>query len=127
MKIIFYSIRSKKAQPKNQGKVYGFPMVRGAWCNSCLKMSVLSKLDMPDITQYIGIAADEPNRFHNLTDRKRSPLVEHDITEAEARKICEELDLLSPIYSKAKRRVLVPQSPSIACLLVTIPQYWEGR
>ena len=67
---------------------------------------LLESFDKPDFTTYIGIAADEPNRFHNLTDRKRSPLVEHDITEAEARKICEELDLLSPIHSQSSRRVL---------------------
>ena len=54
-------------------------------------------------TVYVGIAADEPNRFHNLTERKRSPLVEWDVTEAEARKICEDLGLLSPIYTQSAR------------------------
>ena len=97
----FYLSRfNKKLQAQ---RIYGFPCVRGAWCNNRLKMSVLGKLNKPDITQYIGIAADEPNRFHNLTDRKRSPLVEHGIVEAEARKICEELDLLSPIYTQSAR------------------------
>ena len=85
------------------GEIYGWPFQRGPFCNSRLKRTPLSSLNKPDITQYIGIAADEPNRFHNLTDRKRSPLVEHDITEAEARKICEELDLLSPIYTQSAR------------------------
>ena len=99
----FYSIRSQKANAENQGKIYGFPMVKGAWCNSQFKMKCISKLNKPDIIQYIGIAADEPNRFHNLTDRKRSPLVEHGVVEAEARQICEELDLLSPIYSQSAR------------------------
>lgn len=53
--------------------------------------------------QYIGIAADEPNRFHNLTDRKRSPLVDAGWTEAMCREWCENNDLLSPIYTTATR------------------------
>lgn len=96
----FYSVMQKG---KAVGEIYGFPMVRGAWCNDRLKTGLLNKFNKPDIIQYIGIAADEPSRFHNLTDRKRSPLVEHGIVESEARKICEELDLLSPIYTQSAR------------------------
>lgn len=97
---IFYRIRHGRT---NDGVMYGFPIVKGNWCNSMLKTAPLKKLERSGATMYIGIAADEPNRFHNLTDRKRSPLVEHDVTEAEARKICEELDLLSPIYTQSAR------------------------
>ena len=96
----FYKVVQKG---KATGNIYGFPMVRGAWCNDRLKMKCLGKLDKAGITQYIGIAADEPNRFHNLTDRKRSPLVEHGVDEVEARRICESLDLLSPIYTQSAR------------------------
>ncbi|MEF9975509.1 MAG: hypothetical protein RR754_02000 [Oscillospiraceae bacterium] len=99
----FYAKRGKTAKAENVGKMYGFPMVRGAWCNSRLKMSRLKKLDKPNITQYIGIAADEPNRFHNLNDRKISPLVEFDITEPMARQMAESLGLLSPIYTDSTR------------------------
>lgn len=84
------------------GRIYGFPIVRGNWCNGDLKMPELKKLEQKNIV-YVGIAADEPNRFHSLTDRKRSPLVEYDVTEAEARKICEDLGLLSPIYTQSAR------------------------
>lgn len=52
---------------------------------------------------YIGIAADEPNRFHNLSDTKKSPLVEIGWDEAYCRKWCEENDLLSPIYTTSAR------------------------
>lgn len=97
----FYTLRKNKATGKNI--IYGFPIVRGAWCNSELKVSVLNKIAKKDDVRYIGIACDEPNRFHILTDNKRSPLVEHGISEAEARKICERLDLLSPIYSQSAR------------------------
>lgn len=96
----FYSVMQKG---KHIGKIYGFPMVKGAWCNSTLKVGILNKFNKPNIVQYIGIAADEPSRFHNLTDRKRSPLVEHGVVEAEARIMCEELDLLSPIYTQSAR------------------------
>ena len=97
----FYRRMSKG---KRSGTIYGFPMIRGAWCNSDLKVRELRRLERnKNITQYIGIAADEPNRFHNLTDRKQSPLVEHNVTEAEAREICEKLDLLSPIYTQSER------------------------
>lgn len=93
----------KYASGKHIGEIYGFPMRLANWCTSELKTSVLCKLESANIVQYIGIAADEPNRFHNLSERKRSPLVEHDVTEAQARAICEELGLLSPIYTQSTR------------------------
>lgn len=97
---IFYS---KFLKGKNEGRIYGFPIMHGSWCNNLLKMKCLGILNKPNITQYVGIAVDEPNRFHSLTDRKISPLVEHDIDEAEAKRICESIDLLSPIYTQATR------------------------
>lgn len=96
----FYKSRFNKE--KQISCIYGFPIQRGAWCNDRLKTGILKKIER-DNTSYIGIAADEQNRFHNLTDRKRSPLVEWGVTEAEARKICEGLNLLSPIYTQAAR------------------------
>ncbi|MCK9577724.1 MAG: reductase [Clostridia bacterium] len=94
---------TKYIKGKHIGNFYGFPCVKGAWCNSKLKMVPLSKLNKPNIIQYIGIAADEPNRFHNLTDRKISPLVEYGVTEAMARERAEKLGLLSPIYTQSAR------------------------
>lgn len=83
--------------------IYGFPIVKGPWCNSKLKMSVLNKFDKRDIVQYIGIAADEPNRFHTLSERKKSPLVMADWSEKKCREWCVCNDLLSPIYTTAQR------------------------
>ena len=97
----FYKRRATKAKHR-AGEIYGFPVMFGAWCNSVLKTAPMKPIGRGNIT-YVGIAADEPKRFHNLTEHKRSPLVEHNITEAEARKICEELDLLSPIYMQSTR------------------------
>ena len=84
------------------GKIYGWPFQRGPWCNSRLKQHVLSST-LKNAIQYIGIAADEPNRFHILTERKISPLVEAGWTEEDCRRWCEENDLLSPIYTTATR------------------------
>ena len=99
----FYRIRSEKS-PTNGGIMYGWPMRRGSWCNSGLKMRALHKArsEIRNII-YIGIAADEPNRFHNLSNTKLSPLVEAGWTEDDCRKWCEENDLLSPIYTTATR------------------------
>lgn len=99
----FYRIRTSKAK-SNPGVMYGWPMIKGAWCNSDLKMAALKKArtETENIC-YIGIAADEPNRFHNLSTTKRSPLVEAGWTEATCRQWCEENDLLSPIYTTATR------------------------
>ena len=91
---------NKNANSKNAGKIYGFPYVCGPWCNSRLKVGVLGSVKG---VHYLGIAADEPGRFHNLTNEKRSPLVEAGWDEAYCRKWCEENDLLSPIYTTATR------------------------
>ena len=77
-------------------------VVGGSECQSTLKRPPMRKVEKGNIC-YIGIAADEPPRFHNLTEFKRSPLVEWGVTEAESRKMCEDLDLLSPIYIQAAR------------------------
>lgn len=99
----FYRIRTNKAK-SNAGIMYGWPMRGGAWCNSDLKMRALRKgrSEKGNIV-YIGIAADEPNRFHNLTDTKKSPLVDAEWTEATCQEWCEKNDLLSPIYTTAAR------------------------
>ena len=96
----YYKCNGKKSI--NAGKIYGFPLQKGNWCNSRLKVDVLDRIQKGAIT-YIGIAADEPSRFHTLSETKRSPLVEYDWTEAMCREWCKANDLLSPIYTTALR------------------------
>lgn len=96
----FYRPRTEKA--KFAGVINGFPMDRRNWCVSRLKTDNLDRIGKLGI-QYLGIAADEPNRFHNLSDTKKSPLVELGWDEAYCRQWCEENDLLSPIYTTATR------------------------
>lgn len=95
----FYRVRKSG---KSEGQIQGFPMTRGAWCSDRLKTIPLDKAKR-NCVSYIGIASDEPNRFHNLTDTKKSPLVEAGWDEAYCRQWCEENGMLSPIYTTATR------------------------
>ena len=97
----FYKQRGEKA--KFYGYINGLPMQKRNWCVGRLKTEVLDKLNASTDVSYLGIAADEPGRFHNLIHKKRSPLVEIGWDEAYCRKWCEENDLLSPIYTTATR------------------------
>lgn len=99
---VFNKIRSEKS--KNPGKIYGWPSTatRGAWCTGELKQKILKETQGTN-TVYLGIAADETNRFHNLTGNKKSPLVEAGWEEAYCRRWCEENGLLSPIYTSSLR------------------------
>ncbi len=65
-------------------------------------MSPLQEIEKESIT-YIGIAADEPQRFHTLSETKKSPLLKAGWTEADCRKWCKENNLLSPIYITGAR------------------------
>ena len=86
-----------------RNEIYGFPSRAKLWCNSQLKMAALNKAKKKAAISYIGIAADEPNRFHNRSDTKLSPLVAAGWDEAMCREWCEKNDLLSPIYTTATR------------------------
>ena len=92
-----------KIKATRQNGVYGFPSRGKLWCNSLLKVAAINKTGGKNTVRYLGIAADEPNRFHNLSNNKRSPLVEAGWTEADCRKWCEENRLLSPIYTSTAR------------------------
>lgn len=99
---VFYRIAKADNKSINAGHFYGFPMVRGAWCNSKLKVAALNKIDK-DAVSYIGIAYDEPKRFKVLSDKKISPLVQAEWTEKMCHDWCAEHDLLSPIYTDSRR------------------------
>lgn len=96
--------RKKRQSAKHRpGQYYGWPFTNGPWCQSDIKMPPLKAIEKGGNIVYIGIAVDEPNRFHNLTETKKSPLVEAGWTEADCRRWCEENDLLSPIYTNITR------------------------
>ena len=102
-----------KGDGKHKGEIYGFPFVIGAWCNSRLKVEVINKYlnsVNDDITEYIGIAYDEPSRYAQLLKKstqrrvKRSVLYETKTTEDQAFAICEQYGLVSPLYKTGLKR-----------------------
>ncbi len=96
----FYRILGGKKRP---GEIYGWPFPGGPYCNSDVKMPGLNKVETDGNVIYLGIAVDEPNRFHSLSEKKKSPLVEAGWTEEDCRRWCEGNDLLSPIYTTTTR------------------------
>lgn len=107
----FYTIRGgHQTKRENRGKIYGFPIVRGAWCNSDLKMAAINKYkaENPDSFWYIGYALDEKRadrqeKIKNCKDLNMYPLVKAKITEQECYDWCKRNDLLSPVYENAAR------------------------
>lgn len=80
----------KRKNPALHGKAgYSWPGPRNRWCTAKLKTQVLDQYmrklsEGREIVQYIGIAADEPNRVKNF----RYPLVEWGMTEADCLEYC---------------------------------------
>ena len=56
-----------------------------------------------NIVEYLGIAADEPDRFGQLSDVKRAPLVEFGIEEDLCGLYCQYGDCLAPTYETSCR------------------------
>lgn len=97
---------TRRIRGKNVGSLTGWPLVKGCEAQKQLKMAAIKRAgaSAKGCVQYIGIAADEPQRFHNLDGlTKLSPLVEIEWTERDAWKWAEENGLLSPLYEHSKR------------------------
>lgn len=106
----FFQVRGDRADEKNKGKIYGFPIVRGAWCNSDLKMQAIEKYKAShkDDFWYVGYALDEkkPERqekIANCTDLNIYPLVKAKYTEQMCMDWCKKNGLLNPTYDKFSR------------------------
>lgn len=100
---LFYASMSGKS--KRAGQLRGWPYRRGCWANSFLKIEPFRKAIGKDDVQYIGIAADEPERIahHRLRARVEMPLAQAGWTEADCREWCKENNLLSPVYTSFAR------------------------
>lgn len=123
----FYHRRTSKT--KNFPlQFHGFPRTIGSWCNSVLKREPLRKIEKGNIV-YVGIAADEPNRFHSLSETKISPLVEANWDESKCLEWCKENDLLSPIYTSSTRGGcwFCHKQPidQLRKLRQNYPEYWD--
>ena len=74
------------------GDIWGFPFLRGPWCNTRLKTRPLKRYTktIGEYMEVVGIAADETGRIGRKTvNGKFLPLVEYGITEKQAFEICE--------------------------------------
>lgn len=119
--------------PQSQGTILGFPTLWGPWCQSDLKREARkttikaafkvfrynaevgvrnSKSGFSEcpaargginVVEYLGIAADEPERFGQLTSRKRAPLVEFGIEEGLCGLHCQYEGILAPSYETSGR------------------------
>ena len=98
---LFYKERTERS--KYTG-IYGWPPLTGHWCMNELKQAPIREYFKGlDCVEWIGIAADEPERHGQLNERKRSALVEHGVTEAAAMDICKGLGWVSPTYLHSGR------------------------
>lgn len=92
-----------------------------ATSNGVFSKSSLAQGAKINTVQYLGIAADEPERIARHTkDGFMLPLVEIGWDEAYCRQWCEENDLLSPIYTTATRGgvLVLPQSTNRSAPIV---------
>lgn len=96
---------------KRAGKYYGFPLGGKCLINRDCKINPIRRYLRglgEEVTQYIGIAADEPKRLARLQSGNGKPckvslLAKYGYTEVMARELCERLGLLSPIYKTETR------------------------
>lgn len=117
LRVPFVVVRSKKTyldvfnhiitRGEKEGKASGFAIPYMCAVNRDCKTPPITaywKQQGGDVTQYVGIAYDEPKRLERLRGTNMVSLLEkYKITEKEARAICKRNDLLSPIYEFARR------------------------
>lgn len=104
-KDIFYRKRKRGGYV---GEIYGFPPTMKCWANGELKIPPIKeylKSQSEDVTQYVGIAIDEPSRLDRVVQSKNqvSLLQKYGYTEEMAKEKCKEYGLLSPIYDFSNR------------------------
>ena len=86
-----------------EGRMYGFPLRKGPWCNSRLKMKARSQgCERGDIS-YVGIAYDEKKRHKIINEKAVAPLVDFGIDEDLCGLHCKYEGILSPAYENANR------------------------
>jgi len=106
----FNHIVTRSKVPERNGKKQGFPMAGRCTINDRCKIKPIKDFfkdkDPEHVTQYIGIAIDEPKRLERLRNKKPtkiSLLEKYGYTEKMAFALCEKYGLLSPIYDFAPR------------------------
>ena len=101
---VFYT---KVSRGKNEGKYLTFPIPGMCRINKDCKIPPIRKYWKSfeeDVTQYVGIAVDEPKRLTRLNNTNQvSLLAKYNYTEEMAKQLCVKYDLLSPIYELITR------------------------
>lgn len=100
-----YFFEHKITRGSNKGKCYGFPMPMGCHLNT-VKTEALKKEQRKykNPLTIVGIASDEPKRYVSTKQKgNRSLLWDYKMTEQEAKELCKQYGLLSPIYEYTKR------------------------
>ena len=85
---------------------YGWPRMFNRWCTGQMKEKVTARYlkNAGEYTQYIGIAADEPQRHKNVPEHIRHPLYDWGINEAMALEYCRSKGFdFGGLYDKFKR------------------------
>ena len=105
----FFGVRGQRSKQENIGKIHGFPMTCGAWCNSRLKMQPIEEYKKAgNQFWYIGYALDEKNpkrqeKIANCTDLNMYPLVKAKYTEQMCMEWCKSNRLVNPTYQLSQR------------------------
>ena len=117
---------------KSNGKRCGFPLGGRCVINRDCKVGAIKKhlkTYTDDVTQYIGIAIDEPKRLQRLKGNNISLLAKYGYTEQMAMDLCRKYDLVSPIYETGTRGGcwFCPNTSiaSFARLRETHPELWQ--
>lgn len=104
---LFFHTLEKSKYPERIGKKSGFPMAGKCAINRDCKIKpirdYIAAIPAGELTQYIGIAADEPKRLARLGEGKVSLLAKYGYTEEMAKAKAEEYGLLSPCYEYSTR------------------------
>lgn len=93
---------------KNQGQMYGLQNSFPCFANSSCKIEPIrayyKQFNNYNITQYVGIAKDEPTRLERLKGTNKVSLLDkYGYTEQMAMDKCKEYNLVSPLYSMGYR------------------------
>ena len=127
-----YFFKNAVGGGKHAGKLCGFPLAGKCVINRDCKVKPIKQYlrNMgKNVTEYIGIAADEPKRLQRLNDRKISLLSKYGYTEEMAKELCRKHNLLSPIYDTDTRGGcwFCPNAKisSLSRLRKLHPDYWQ--
>lgn len=107
MRVFTRKCTRSKRHPERVGKPRGFLMQGKCLMNVEGKMKEIKRYynQFPnDIVEYIGIAADEPQRMNSIDGEKRISLLQkYEYTELDAWNLCKQFGLLSPGYKFSTR------------------------